>query len=91
VISVQSETAVKDPFDNHDWTVTYASHVAEANGGFLTERILPGKYVVKASAYTPLTDTQRFRTGIIGPAYQVEVKIEVPAEGEVAVPDLVLK
>jgi hypothetical protein len=44
-----------------------------------------------ASAYTPLTDTQRMSTGLVGPAFQVETTIDVPASGELAVPDLELR
>ena len=39
VISVRSERAEKGPFDEHEWTTTYASQTAMADGTFLTERI----------------------------------------------------
>ncbi len=90
LISVQGTTSVKGPFDR-DFGTTYSSQAAAEDGSFLTERIPPGKYVVTAAAYTPLTDEQRFRTGIIPPTFNVEVTVEVPAEGELAIPDLVLK
>lgn len=90
VIYVRSEKAVKSPFDGHEWTTTHASTVA-ADGAFQTERVVPGKYLLVAEAYTPLTQEQRFRTGFIGPSYHAEMKIEVPASGELVVDDLVLK
>jgi beta-lactamase regulating signal transducer with metallopeptidase domain len=91
VVSVQSLKAEKSPFDEHEWTTTFASHAAAADGTFLTERIAPGKYLLLARAYVPLTPEQRFRTGAILPSFQAETKIEVPAEGELVVDNLILK
>jgi hypothetical protein len=91
VISVRSEKSEKSPFDKHEWTTTYASQTAAADGAFLTERIAPGKYLLVAEAYTPLTPEQRFRTGLISPSHRTEVKIDVPADGELKVGDLDLK
>lgn len=91
VIYVQAEKAVKSPFDNHEWTTTYASQTAAADGTFQTERVAPGKYLLVAHAYTPLTPEQRFTTGFIGPSHRAEMKIEVAAEGELVVEDLQLK
>jgi hypothetical protein len=91
VVSVRNEKAEKSPFDEHEWTTTYASQTADASGNFLTERIAPGKYVLVAEGYTPLTPEQRFRTGFIGPSHRAQITIEVPAEGELTVPELALK
>jgi hypothetical protein len=91
VISIRSEKAEKGPFDQHEWTTTYASLAAAEDGTFLTERIPPGTYLIEAAAYVPLTQEQRFRTGIIAPSLRAQARIEVPAEGELTVPDLVLK
>jgi hypothetical protein len=70
---------------------TVASNGAAADGTFLTERIAPGKYVLLAYAYKPLTDKQARRSGLIGPAYDAQMTIEVPDEGELTVKDLILK
>ena len=91
VISVRSEKAEKSPFDEHEWTTAYASQTAAADGTFLTERIAPGKYLLVAEAYTPLTPEQRFRSGSIRPSHRAEVTIDVPADGELKVDDLALK
>ncbi|HEX5105694.1 MAG TPA: hypothetical protein VFV87_17865, partial [Pirellulaceae bacterium] len=91
VVSVEAEKPEKSPFDDHEWTTTYASQTAAADGSFLTERIAPGTYVLKVEAYVPLTPEQRVRTGIIGPTYHAKAKIEVPESGELMVPDLKLE
>jgi len=39
----------------------------------------------------PLTREQRFRTGRISPSHRAQVTIDVPAEGELKVDDLVLQ
>lgn len=62
-----------------------------ADGTYLTERILPGRYVVGGEAFTPLTPEQQFRSGVAGPAFRAAVKVDVPTEGEVDVPELALK
>ena len=69
----------------------YASQTAAADGTFLTERIAPGKYLLVAEAYTPLTPEQRFRTAASVPRIEPRSTIEVPADGELKVDDLVLK
>ncbi|MEX0718084.1 MAG: M56 family metallopeptidase [Planctomycetaceae bacterium] len=92
VISVRSEKAEKGPFDKHEWTTTFASEAATADGTFRTERIAPGKYLLVAEGYSPLTPEQRFRTsGLIGPSHRVQVTIDVPADGELKLGDLALK
>jgi len=91
IISIQSEKAEKGPYDVYEYPTTYASQTAAADGTFLTERIAPGEYLLVATAHTPLTDEQRFLTGIIGPSFQAQVTIEVSDDGELLVPDLVLK
>lgn len=91
VVALKSEKAEKSPLEGHEWTTVYASHTADADGKFLTERVAPGKYVLAASAYVPLTPEQRFRTGVILPSFRAQITIEVPAEGELTVPDLALK
>lgn len=90
VISVRSVLDQKSPFDDHEWAITYASHTAAEDGSFQTERILPGTYLLVAEAYTPLTPEQLLR-GFVAPSWRAQVKIEVPAEGELIVGDLVLK
>jgi len=91
IVSIQSTTKEKDPFGGHEWQTTYASQVALADGTFRTERLLPGKYLLTASAYTPLTPEQQRRTGIVGPSFQAEMPITVPESGEFKAPDLALK
>ena len=51
---------------------------------FLTERIPPGEYVVVASAYAPLTEEQKVRSGIVGPAWTARAPVVVPESGDVA-------
>jgi hypothetical protein len=91
IVSVWSEKAEKGPFDDHEWQTTYASLTAAADGKYRTERIAPGSYLLVAEAYKPLTPEAQRSTGVIGPAFRAEIKIEVPAEGTVSAPDLVLK
>ncbi|MDB5384707.1 MAG: blaR1 4 [Planctomycetaceae bacterium] len=91
VVSVESEKAEQGPFDKHEWKTSYASQTATADGTFLTERIAPGKYVLKAGAYTPLTQEQLFRSGAIVPAFRAQIKIEISTDGELTVPELNLK
>ncbi len=90
VVSIKAEKAEKDPFDGHDWQTTFTSQVAAADGTFLSERVLPGAYVLVAEGFAPLTPEQQVRTGIVGPAWRAQTKIEVPAEGELKLPDLPL-
>jgi hypothetical protein len=90
-VAVKAEKAEKDPFEGHEWQTTYASQSAAADGAYLTERIAPGSYLLVAEAFKPLTPEQRFSTGVVGPAFRAEMKVEVPVEGELKVPDLVLK
>jgi hypothetical protein len=91
VISVRSVLDQKSPFDNHEWPIVFASTTAAADGTFQTERILPGTHLLTAEAYLPLMPEQRFRSGGIRPSFRAEVAMTVPAEGDVVVPDLVLK
>jgi hypothetical protein len=91
VVQINSEKAEQDPFDKHEWPTTYASQTAADDGSFLTERVAPGSYVLKADAYVPLTPEQQMRTGIIVPTYSASAKIEVPESGELVVPELKLE
>jgi hypothetical protein len=91
VVSISAEKAEQDPFDKHEWTKTYASQTVNADGSFLTERLAPGTYVLSAAGYVPLTPEQERRTGLIVPPYGASAKIEVPASGELAVPELKLE
>jgi hypothetical protein len=91
VVQIRSEKAEKDPFDKHEWTTTYASQTAAADGSFLTERVAPGKYVLEAKAYIPLTPEQQVRSGLVTPTYGASTTIEVPDSGVLVVPDLKLE
>jgi beta-lactamase regulating signal transducer with metallopeptidase domain len=91
VISVRSEKAEKGPFDEHEWTTTYASQAAASDGTFHSERILPGNYLLVAEAYLPLTPEQRVRSGMIGPSFRAQIQIEVPADAELNVGELALQ
>ena len=91
MISVRGEKAEKSPFNDHEWTTTYASQTAAVDGTFLTERIAPGKYLLAAEAFAPLTPNQRRSTGLVGPSYRAEITIDVPADGELKVDGLALK
>ena len=44
-----------------------------------------------AKAYTVLTPEQKVRSGFVGPSHGAQVKIDVTADGELTVDDLVLK
>jgi hypothetical protein len=90
VVSVESETAEKSPFDDHEWTTTFASLTAGKDGSFLTERIAPGSYVLKAEAYAPLTPEQRV-SGFPAPSHRATARIDVPDSGELVVGDLNLE
>jgi hypothetical protein len=91
VVNVMSEKAMRDPFSKHEWQTTHASQTTAADGAFLTERVSPGRYLLTAAAYTPLTDKQRMSTGLVGPSFQAATTIDVPASGELVVPDLELR
>lgn len=91
VISVRSLTDRKNAFDDHEWPVVYASQAAAKDGTFHTERLRPGKYLLVAEAYLPLTPEQRVRSGILGPSYRAQATVDVPADGELKVEDLVLR
>lgn len=90
IVSLRSPGKVKDPFSDHEWETTYASQVAVADGTFLTERLLPGKYLLVAEAYTLLTPEQKTRSGIIGPSYRAEMPITIAESGEITAADLPL-
>jgi hypothetical protein len=89
VVSVEGATA-KSPFDDHEWTPTFASLTAGKDGSFLTERISPGIYVLKAEAYAPLTPEQR-AGGFPTPSHRASATIDVPDSGELVVPELKLQ
>ena len=91
VVSVRGLVDQKSPFDEHAWPVVYASHVVGKDGSFQTERISPGKYLLVAKAYTVLTPEQQVRSGFVGPSHGAEMKIDVTADGELTVNELVLK
>jgi hypothetical protein len=91
VVTVKSEKTEKDPFEGHEWQTEFASDTVAEDGTFRTELIPPGRHLVVAEGYTPLTPEQRFRTGVIVPAFRAEVTVDVPATGEVVVPDLRLE
>jgi beta-lactamase regulating signal transducer with metallopeptidase domain len=92
IVSIRAEKAVKSPFDEHEWQTMHASLVAAEDGTFLSERVPPGTYLLVAEGYTPLTPEERASTrlGLRGPAFHAEMKVEVPAEGELKLPDLPL-
>src|SRR6185503_631822 len=69
----------------------YATASPGGDGTFLTERIPPGTYQLQAYAYVPQTPERLRNTSPIVPSFQGQVKIEVPAEGEVKADDLALK
>lgn len=56
------------------------------DGKFTTERILPGRYKIRAEVYIPEPQEQVFHTGIVPPAYAGEVFVTVPEQGQ---PDFV--
>jgi hypothetical protein len=93
IVSVNAPKAEIDPLEGHEWQTTYSSLLTAADGTYLTERVSPGAYLLRALAYVPLTPEEASspRLGHRGPAFQSEMKIEVPADGEVTLPDLALK
>ena len=90
IVSVSAEKAEKEA-DGSKWKTEYSSQVAAEDGSYLTERIPPGRYLLQAKGYLPLTPEQRVRSGIIGPAMQAEMKIEVQETGEISAPELKLQ
>lgn len=88
LVSVKASAAEKSPFDEHEWQTTYSSQKTAEDGSFLTERISPGRYLLTAEAFQPLTPEQKMRTGLIGPAFRAEIEVDVPAAGEVALPEI---
>lgn len=93
IISVNAEKAVKIPLDGHEWQTKYASLVVEGDGTFLTERIAPGTYIVKADGYKKqkADDPARLGSGLTVPSHGATLKVVVPAEGELKLEDLILK
>lgn len=93
IVSVKAEKAVKDPFDGHEWQTIYSSQVAAKDGMFLTERIAPGTYLVKADGYKKKKPEDHLsgRLGLTAPSHGASIKVEVPAEGELVVEGLLLK
>jgi hypothetical protein len=91
VVSVRSLIDQKSPFSKFESPIVYASHTAGQDGSFQTETIPPGKYVLMAEAYVPLTPEQRFRSGFISPSLRSQITIDVPVDGVLTVPDLELK
>jgi hypothetical protein len=68
----------------------YAALTPAKDGTFLTERIPPGTYELAAYGSAPSTSKKGLYSGCSGPSFYAAVTIEVPAEGEVKVEDLVL-
>jgi beta-lactamase regulating signal transducer with metallopeptidase domain len=91
IVSVRGVRDQKSFFGKHPWPVVYASHPAAEDGTYRTERILPGKYVLEAQAYSPLPPDQRTRLIDPVPSHHAQATIDVPAEGELTVDDLALK
>ncbi len=90
IVSVSAEKAEKQA-DSHEWQTEFSSQVATEDGSYLTERIPPGRYLLRAKGYSPLTPEQRVRSGILGPAVQAELQIEVLETGEITAPELKLQ
>ncbi len=96
IVSVQSVTPQAEPWSDHTFPLTHDSRLAgtrqaspsgrtfdfsSGKAEFVTERIVPGKYTIKAEGFAPLTTEQRSRTGLIGPAYIGSADILVPESG----------
>jgi hypothetical protein len=47
--------------------------------------------VVRAEGYAPLSEEQRFRSGLVGPTHTATATIEVPEEGEAPLIELRLE
>jgi hypothetical protein len=90
-VTVVGEAVNKSPFFDYQWNTVYAQAVPAADGAFLTERIPPGRHQLVAYAFRELAPEERKRSGAIAPSYQAQMTIEVPADGELNVDDLVLK
>lgn len=52
------------------------------DGAFVTERLLPGRYKVRAEVFIAETAEQRSSTGIVPPAFEGETLVTVPAQGQ---------
>lgn len=81
----------KSPFFEYEWATTYAALSPAKDGTFLTERIPPGIYELAAYAYEPAAGNDALLSGLSVPTYHAQLNIDVPASGELKVPDLVLK
>jgi hypothetical protein len=94
IVSVYTEETYKGPFDDHEWQTKLDSRPTGEAGSFLTERIPPGRHVIRVDAWVPLTEDQRRSTGLLGPAWRAETVIDVPQEspesGELEIADLIL-
>ena len=55
----------------------------DAQGAFKTEPLPAGKYTLRAEGYPPLTDEQRFRTGIVQATYVATQEVVVNEDGTV--------
>jgi hypothetical protein len=91
IVSVEAATAEKNPFSDYEDTTIFDRRLAGeykdfqlqgATAPFLTERIPPGRYVIRAEGYAPLSEEQQFRTGLVGPSHTASATIEVPEDGE---------
>jgi hypothetical protein len=83
---------VQPPKSDDPWDVSPFDVVAMEPGDqpldskFTTERILPGRYKIRAEVYIPEKQEQAFYTGIVPPAYEGETFVTVPEQGQ---PDFV--
>ena len=81
------DVRVQPPKSDDPWDVSPFDVVAmepgdqPLDGKFTTERILPGRYKIRAEVFIPETEQQRFSTGIIPPAFEGEVLVTVPEQG----------
>jgi hypothetical protein len=91
IVSIDAETAEKNPFSEHEYTTTfdrrlageYENHQLQGTTAeFLTERIATGRYVIRAEGFAPLSEEQQFRTGLVGPSHTATATIVVPEDGD---------
>src|SRR4029453_6211389 len=75
IVSVRAPEAAGDRLDGQQGQTIYSSQLAAADGTYLTERVAPGTYLLRAEAYVPLTPEERAspRLGLGGPAFTAEM------------------
>ncbi len=82
IVSVRAEKAEKGPFDDHEWQTTYASQDAAADGTYPDRADRAGQLPARRRGVQAAdSGSSGVSTGVIGPAFRAEMKLEVPGGG----------